>query len=120
MNALENEEEFDFSLSNVVVGVDKSEFLDVLGEISYFGSDPFTLIGPILIANSYLIACNNSQNFIEDGENCEFALSVAQLGHLSHLLGADFNSHDSKLMLQDLSVMFGTDLITIGVENQAH
>ena len=29
--ASENEEEFDFSLSNVVVGVYKSEFLYVLG-----------------------------------------------------------------------------------------
>ena len=40
----ENEEEFDFSISNVVAGVQKSNTLDVLEEISYFRSDPFTLI----------------------------------------------------------------------------
>ena len=39
----ENEEEFDFSISNVVAGVQKSNTLDVLEEISYFRSDPFTL-----------------------------------------------------------------------------
>ena len=44
MIASENEEEFDFSLSNVVVGVHKSNTLDILEKISYFRSDPFTLI----------------------------------------------------------------------------
>ena len=42
--ALENEEEFYFSLSNVADGVHKSNTWDVLEEISYFRSDPFTLI----------------------------------------------------------------------------
>ena len=41
--ASENEDEFDFSLSNVVDGVKKSNNLDILKEISYFRSDPFTL-----------------------------------------------------------------------------
>ena len=44
MIALKDAEEFDFSLSNVVVGVSKSNTLDVLEEISDFRSDPFNLI----------------------------------------------------------------------------
>ena len=39
----ENEEEFYFSLSNVVVGLKKSNTLDILEEISGFRSSPFTL-----------------------------------------------------------------------------
>ena len=72
----------------------KCDLLDVLEVISYFGSDTFSLTGPMLPTNSYLIACNNSRNFIEDGENYEFALLVARMVHMSHLLGADFKSHD--------------------------
>ena len=48
-----------------------------------------------------------------------FFLLVAHLGLLSHLLGADFNSHGSNLLLQDILVMIGIDLITLGVNNQA-
>ena len=39
-----NEEEFDFSISNDVVGVQISNNLDILEEISGFRSDPFTLL----------------------------------------------------------------------------
>ena len=42
--ASENEEEFDSSISSVVVGVQKSYNLVILEEISYFRSNPFTLI----------------------------------------------------------------------------
>ena len=59
MIASENEEEFDFSLSNVVV-VHKSNNLDVLEEISYFRSDPFTLIDLEIPGNSYMIQCTNT------------------------------------------------------------
>ena len=65
--ASENEEEFDFSLSNVADGVQKIDTLDVLEEISYFRSDPFTLICLVLPRNSNLIALNNSHSFIEEG-----------------------------------------------------
>ena len=41
---LENEEEFDFSISNDVVGVKISNILHVLEDISDFRSDSFTLI----------------------------------------------------------------------------
>ena len=40
----ENEEEFDFSISNDVAGVKKSNTLDILEIISDCRSDPFTLI----------------------------------------------------------------------------
>ena len=55
----------------------RSDILDVMEEISDLGSDPFTLIGPMLLATSYMIACNDSHSFTEDGENCEFPLLVA-------------------------------------------
>ena len=58
--ASENEEEFDFSLSNVVASVQKSDTLDVLEEISDFRSDPFSLIDLVLPVNSYMIACTNT------------------------------------------------------------
>ena len=44
MFPVENEEEFDLSLSSHDVGVQKSDALDVLEEISDFRSDPLTLI----------------------------------------------------------------------------
>ena len=40
----ENEEKFDFSISNVAAGVNISNNLDFLEEISYFRSYPFTLL----------------------------------------------------------------------------
>ena len=82
----ENEEEFDFSISNVAAGVKKSNSMDVLEEISYFRSDPFTLIDLELLANSYMIACTNTHNFIEEGENCASTISVGHLEHFSKLL----------------------------------
>ena len=74
MAAQEAEEEFDSSLSKVATGVHISDILDVLQIISYLGTYPFALTGPMLPTNSYLIACNNSQNFIEDGENYDVPL----------------------------------------------
>ena len=47
------EEKFSSFLSNHVVGVKKSDTLDALEEISYFRSDPFTLIDLELPTNSY-------------------------------------------------------------------
>ena len=54
------EERLDSSLPGHVVGVKKSDTLDVLEEISYFRSDPFTLIDIVLPTNSYMIACTNT------------------------------------------------------------
>ena len=58
--ASENEEEFVFSISNVVVGMQKSNTLDILKIISYFRSDPFTFIDLDLPANSYSISFTNT------------------------------------------------------------
>ena len=65
--ASENEEEIDFSPSNVVVGVLISNTLDNLEIISDCRSDPFTLIDLELPTNSYMIACTNTQSFVEEG-----------------------------------------------------
>ena len=55
-------EEFDFSVSNDVSGVQIINYLDILEIISDCGSDPFTLIHLDLPTNSYMIVCTNSQN----------------------------------------------------------
>ena len=82
--ASESEEEFDFSLSNVASSVHISNTLDILEIILYCRSDPFTLLYLDLPANSYRIACTNTQNF-EGGENCASAISV------DHTFGSDMN-----------------------------
>ena len=71
----ENKEEFDFSISNDVAGVNISNTLDVLVEISYFRSDSFTLIYLELPGIFYTIECTNTQSF-EEGENCASTISV--------------------------------------------
>ena len=53
-------EEFDFSVSNDVVGVQISNSLDILEIISDCRRDPFTLIDLDLPANSYMIACTKT------------------------------------------------------------
>ena len=78
------EEEFDFSISNDVAGVQKINTLDILEIISDCRSDPFTLIDLDLPANSYRIACTNTWNF-EEGENCASTISV------EHTLGSNMN-----------------------------
>ena len=90
----ENEEEFYLSIYNDVVVVNISNTMDILEIISYFRSDPFTLIDLELPTNSYMIACTNTQNF-EEGENCASTISV------EHTLGSDMN-------------LFGYDIILFG------
>ena len=58
--ASENEEEFDFSLSNVAAGVQKSNTLNFLELILDCMSDQFTLFDLELLANSYMIASTNT------------------------------------------------------------
>ena len=70
------------------------EYLYILEIISYFRIDPFTLIDLELPANSYIIACTNTQGF-EEGENCAHTISM------EHTLGYDMN-------------LFGSDMILIG------
>ena len=82
MIVLENEEEFDISISNDVVGVHISNTMDILEIIWDCSIYPFTLIDLELPVNSYMIACTNFQNF-EEGENYAYTISVV------HTLGSD-------------------------------
>ena len=61
----QKEEEFDFSISNDVVGVNIGNTMDILEIMSDYRSDPFTLINLELPVNSYRIACTKNQNFEE-------------------------------------------------------
>ena len=90
----EKKEEFYFSISNDVAGVQISNTMDILEIISDFRSYPFTLINIGLPVNSYMIACTNTQNF-EKGENCASTISV------DHTFGSDMN-------------LFGYDVILFG------
>ena len=54
--ASESEEEFDLCPSNVDAGVKESNTFDILEIISYFRSDPFTLIDLYIPSNPYKIA----------------------------------------------------------------
>ena len=81
--------EFDFSISNDVAGVQISNTLYFLEEISYFKFDSFTLIDLDLPVNSYMIECTNNQSF-EEWENCAYTISVEHtLGYDMKLFGYD-------------------------------
>ena len=98
MIASESEEEFDFSPSNVDSGVYISNTLE---KISYFRSDPFTLLDLYLPANSYRITCTNIHNF-EEREKCASTVSV------DHTFG-----YDIKFIGSDI-ILFGYYLILLG------
>ena len=92
-------EEFNFSVSNHVTGVQISNCLDILEMISYFMSDPFTLIYIELPTNSYMIGSTNTQNF-EGGENCASTIYVEQtLGYDMKFFGYDMLLFVSYLIL---------------------
>ena len=93
------------SLSNVVVGVHKSNTLDILEEISDFRSDSFTLIDIELPGNSYMITCTNTQSFLEEGENCAYTISVENLEPLFHTLGYDMTLFGSNFRFQEPPVI---------------
>ena len=123
--ASESEEEFDLSPSNVAIGVLISNTLDILEKISDCWSDPFSLLDLYLLANSYMIACTNIQNF-EEGENCASTISV------EHTFGYDMKPFGSDMILffsymilfglnfkfQDISVMLVASLTNFGVKKQ--
>ena len=88
----ENKEEFDFSISNDVIGVQKSNALYILEIILDCRSDPFTLIDLDLPTNSYMIACTDTQGF-EEGENCASTISV------EHNLRSDMEFIGSDMIL---------------------
>ena len=70
-------------------------------KISYYRSDPFTLINLELLVNSYRIACTKNQNF-EEGENCVSTISM------EHTLGSNMN-----LFVYEM-ILFGYDMILFG------
>ena len=82
------------------------------------GSDPFTVIDLVLSANSYLIACTNSQIFIEQGENCASAISLTQLEPMFLITRYDINLFFLNLNIRGRSIMIGIYLTSIGEKNQ--
>ena len=85
----EYEEEFDLSIYNDVSGVKISNTMDILEIISYYRSDPFTLINLYLPINSSRIASTKNQNF-EEEENCASTISVEHsFGYYMNLFGYD-------------------------------
>ena len=116
-------EEFDFSIYNNVAGLKIINTMDILEIISYYRSDPFTLINLELLVNSYRIACTKNQNF-EEGENCASTISV------EHSFGSDMKLFEYDLFsdiiichsgfnIQELLVLLLTGFINFGVTNQA-
>ena len=93
--------------------------------MSYFRSDPFTLIYLELPANSYMIACTNTQSF-EEGEKCASTISVEHtLGYDMKLFGYDIILFVYYLILlrsnfhfHELPVLLVAGLIKFAVKNQ--
>ena len=104
--ASESEEKFDFSSSNVAVGVQICNTLDILEKISDYKIDPFAPHDRDLPPNSCKIACTKIQNFEE--ENCASTVSV------DHNFGSDM-----KLIGSDM-ILFGSDMIFLGSKFQVH
>ena len=114
----EYKDEFDFSISNDVVGVQISNTMDILEIIPDCRSDPFTLIDLELPANSYMIACTNTQNF-EEGENCASTILVDHnFGYDMKLFGYDMILFGSNFKFQEPSVMHVVVLINFGAKNK--
>ena len=109
-------EEFDFSVSNDVAGVQISNSLDILEIISYFRSDPFTLIYLDLLVNSNMIACTHTQNF-EKGENCASTISMEDT--LGYDLFSDMIIFDPGFNIQEVSVFLVTGFMSFDMTNQA-
>ena len=94
-------------------------------EISYFRSYPLTLFDLYIPTNSYMSACTNTQNLVEEGENCASTISVGHLEPLFHNIGLDdtlfgsyMTSFGSIFKFQELSVMLVVVLINFGVKIQ--
>ena len=97
--------------------------MDIMEIISYYRSDPFTLINLGLPVNSYRIACTKNQNF-EEGENCASTVSVEQsFGSDMNIFGYDLFSDliicDSGYKIQEISVLLIIGFTNFGVTNQA-
>ena len=104
--SLEVEEEFDSSSTTEFAGIKYDDIMVILEDISYFGAASNASIDPIILEDSYMIACTNFQSFTEDGEAHESTITMEQLGHM-------FYYFRDYLLIQYNSYSFGYDLITI-------
>ena len=106
-------------ISHVFMQLQRSDILDVMEEISYLRSDPFTIKDPILLVNSFLITCTDKHNIVEEGENCAYSIAMVHLEILFHILGYSLTLFGLKLEFQGLSIMLVTDIVTFDVKNRA-
>ena len=72
-----------------------------------------------------MIACTNTQSFVEEGENCASTISVEHLEPLFHtlrsdmtLLGSDVSLFGSGFKFQEPLVMLVAVIINFGVKKQ--
>ena len=65
-----------------------------------------------------MIACTNTQNLVEEGENCASTISMGHLEPLFHNIGSDMTLFGSIFKFQDPLVMLVAFLINFGVKNQ--
>ena len=101
------------------------KYLDILEIILYFRINQNTLIDIELSTYSYMIACTNILNLVEEGENYASTISVGHLEPLFHTLGSDMNLFGSNMILfgsifkfQYPYVMLVVGFINFGVKNQ--
>ena len=65
-----------------------------------------------------MIECTNTQNFVEEGENCASTILVGHLEPLFHTLGSDMTLFGSNFKFQEPQFMLLVVLINFGVKNQ--
>ena len=65
-----------------------------------------------------MIACTNTQSFVEEGENCASTISVEHLEPLFHTLGYVMTIFSSNFKFQHPRVMLVAILIKFGEKNQ--
>ena len=72
-----------------------------------------------------MIACTNTQNFVEEGENCTSTISVGHFEPLFHTLGSNMKLFGSDMTLfgsifkfQEPPIILVVVLINFGVENR--
>ena len=104
--ASKSEEEFDFSLSNVAVGVQICNTLDIFEKISDYKSDTITPHDLDLPVKSCRIACTKIQNFEEENY-----ASIISVDH--------FFESDIKIIGYDM-ILFRSVLIFLGLIFQIH
>ena len=64
-----------------------------------------------------MIACTNTQSFVEEGENCASTISVENLEPLFYTLGSDITLFHLNFKFQDPPFILIVVLIDFGVKN---